>query len=89
MTEAKGNRVSQWLAELGEAKEDEAKAKAVLNAVRDSTSATEKEREDFFRALAQQSFVWYLEALRGETYSAKEMQFLVLHEAKKNGDVSA
>ncbi|MFH1808852.1 MAG: hypothetical protein ABIJ09_08905 [Pseudomonadota bacterium] len=79
----KQNRVSRWLQDLKQAGPDEAKAKAALNKVRDDTNATARDHEDFYRALAQQSFVWYLEAIRGQPYTAEEMRFLVLSEAKK------
>ncbi len=83
MGEQKMNRVSGWLKELGEAGPDQAQAQALLNKVRDDKNANAKDREDFYRALAQQSFVWYMEALRGKPYSGEEMRFLVLNEAKK------
>jgi hypothetical protein len=79
----KQSRVSGWLAELKEAGADQAAAARVLNKVRDDKNATLKDHEDFYRSLAQQSFVWYLEAIRGQPYSAEEMRLLVLNEARK------
>lgn len=79
----KHNRVSGWLDELRQAGHDEGKARAVLNKVRDDKNATARDHEDFYRALAQQSFVWYLEAVRGKAYSPEEMRLLVLNEARK------
>jgi hypothetical protein len=79
----KENRVSHWLAELKSAGPDEVKAKLVLNKVRDDKNATARDHEDFYRALAQQSFVWYLEAIRGQPYTSEEMRMLVLAEARK------
>lgn len=76
-------RVLQWLRALDQAGKDEGRAKVVLNQVRDDPNATKGEREDFYRALAQQSFVWYLEALRGQPYTAEEMNFLIANEAQK------
>lgn len=77
------NRVSGWLDELKQAGPDQEQAQRVLNKVRDDKNATAKDHEDFYRALAQQSFVWYLEAIRGQPYSAEEMRLLVLNEARK------
>jgi len=79
-------RTAQWLNEMEKAGLDQDMAKTVLNTVRDDAKATTRDKEDFYQALAQQSFVWYLEALRGKPYTAEEMQFLVLNEAKKAMD---
>lgn len=79
-------RTAQWLEALERAGQDQSAAKAVLNTVRDDANATTRDREDFYQALAQQCFVWYLEALRGKPYTPEELQFLVLHEAKKHAE---
>jgi len=76
-------RTAQWLDRLDQAGPDEAAAKAVLNEVRDDPKATTGDREEFYQSLAQQSFVWYLEALRGKPYTPEEMQFLIMNEVKK------
>lgn len=85
MPEPAKPRVSRWLEELGTIGNDEKKAKAVYKKIREDKNATIQDREDFYRALAQQSFVWYLEALRGKPYTPDEMKVLVAQQAQKEG----
>lgn len=79
----RSSRVKSWLEQLARTPGDQALAKATLNRIRDDPNATGEDREQFYLALAQQSFVWYLEALRGQPYSAEEIRFLVTQEARK------
>src|SRR5687767_11798167 len=65
-------RVVAWLGELSKAGQDMAKAKAVFNRVRDDKNKTDQEH--FHRTLAQQSFVWYLGALRGKPMTGDELK---------------
>ncbi|MBN2361246.1 MAG: hypothetical protein JXR83_17455 [Deltaproteobacteria bacterium] len=83
MPELSKSRVSRWLEELGSVGNDENKAKAIYKKIREDKNATLQDREDFYRALAQQSFVWYLEALRGKPYTSDEMKVLVAQQAQK------
>lgn len=76
-------RVAAWLDEMRTVGVDQDKAKSVLNKIRDDPNATARDREDFYRALAQQCFVWYLEAIRGKPYTPDEMAFLVSQQAEK------
>lgn len=66
-------RVLKWLKQLEEAGFDDAKAKAALNAIRDDAEADAKDREHFYRALAQQSYVHYLGVLRGKPLNEDEI----------------
>ena len=85
MPELAKSRVSRWLEELGTVGNDQKKAKAAYKKIREDKNATNQDREDFYRALAQQSFVWYLEALRGKPYTPDEMRVLVAQQAQKEG----
>lgn len=66
------SRAQQWAQQMDAAGLDEAAVKKVLNSVRDSNNATENDREEFYQSLAQQSFVWYVESLRGKPFTEEE-----------------
>lgn len=78
-------RVVKWLQSLEEAGFDDDKAKAVFNTVRDDPDADKLDREHFYRALAQQSYVHYLGTIRGKPLDAKDIMehAKALHEARK------
>lgn len=67
-------RVVQWLNALAEAGPDEARAAAALRQVRDDPAATPQDRAHFYRALAQQSLVWFLGALEGRPLTRPELE---------------
>lgn len=67
-------RVLGWLKALNDAGPDMQKAQLVLNGIRDDQRASKADKEHFYRALAQQSYVWYLGALRGQPVTAEELK---------------
>jgi hypothetical protein len=69
-------RVKSWITDLVSAGDNMDKAKKVFNAVRDDKDADDTDREHFYRALAQQSFLWYMGALKGEPLSPTEIKTL-------------
>lgn len=72
MSDEPMSRAQQWALELDAAGVNEDQAKKVLNKVRDDKQATEADREEFYFALAQQSFIWYVECMRGRELSEEE-----------------
>lgn len=66
-------RILRWLGELEQAGDDADRARAVLHRVRDS-GAGKLEKEDFYRALAQQAVMWLQEAARGKPFSDAERE---------------
>lgn len=82
MSEQRRPRVVKWIQELQAAGPDEARAKAVLNAVRDDPDALAPDRDHFCRALAQQMFLQFLQCTQGEALSPDQVKKLVA-EAQK------
>lgn len=69
-------RVVAWMDALKAAGADTDKARAVLNQVRDDARASRVDKEHFYRALAQQSLVWFLGAVEGRPLTAEEVRQL-------------
>jgi hypothetical protein len=77
MADKQVSRAQQWALDLDAAGVNEAEAKKVFNAVRDDPRATQADREEFYSALAQQSFIWYVECLRGSQLTEEEFDRFV------------
>jgi hypothetical protein len=76
-TDPRRARVVEWIEALVDAGENKERAQKVLNQVRDDKRATDTDREHFYRALAQQSFLWYMSALKGSPLTQEEMMELM------------
>lgn len=66
-------KVGAWVMELSQAGDSMELAATLLHKVRDDPNATKTDRYHFYRVLAQQSFLWYLGALRGKPLSSAEV----------------
>lgn len=69
-------RVVAWLDALAKAGPDMEAAKRVLNSVKNDERASKTDREHFYKALAQQSLVWFMGALEGRPLSNDEVKAL-------------
>jgi len=77
MSDKPMSRAQQWAQQLDAAGANEEEARKVLNTVRDDPRATEADREEFHYALAQQSFIWYVECMRGSALSEEDFERFV------------
>jgi hypothetical protein len=77
MSDKPMSRAQQWSQQLDAAGVNEEEARKVLNSVRDDPRATESDREEFHYALAQQSFIWYVESMRGSALSEEDFELFI------------
>lgn len=76
-------RAADWFKGLAAAGNDMDKARAILNRIRDDKRASKADKEQFLRLLAQQSYVWYLGALRGTPVTPDELRQMARQAAGK------